>query len=89
MPQIKQTLLEGGKKPIKKLYDLLENAYLIGDRETVNTVVAVVAAAACQGEDIKTAAFAMLEEDKHLQKGVVEFIPVIEKNKKLRAALIK
>ena len=68
---------------------MLENAYLIGDRETVNTVVAVVAAAACESEEIKSAAIAMLEGDSHLQKGVIELIPVIDKNKKLRASLIK
>ncbi len=89
IPQIKLTLKEGNKKAVKKLYELLENAYLIGDRETVNTVVAVVSAAACESEEIKTAAIAMLEGDSHLQKGVIEFIPVIDKSKKLRASLIK
>lgn len=89
VPQIKTTLKENNKKSVKKLYELLENAYLIGDRETVNTVVAVVAAAACESEEIKSAAIAMLEGDSHLQKGVIELIPVIDKNKKLRASLIK
>ncbi len=89
IPQIKQTLKEGGKKPLKKLYELLENAYLTGDRDTVNTVVAVLAAAAYGDEELKTATVALLEEDKHLQRGVIEFIPVIAKNKKLKASLIK
>lgn len=89
VPQIKATLKEGNKKSVKKLYELLENAYLMGDKETVNTVVAVVAAAACESEEIKTAAIAMLQSDSHLQKGVIELIPVIDKNKKLRASLIK
>lgn len=89
VPQIKQTLKEGGKKPMKKLYELLENAYLMGDRDTVNTVVAVCAAAAYGDEELKTAVIALLEDDKHLQRGVIEFIPVIGKNKKLQAALIK
>lgn len=89
VPQIKATLKEGNKKSVKKLYELLENAYLMGDKETVNTVVAAVAAAACESEEIKTAAIAMLQSDSHLQKGVIELIPVIDKNKKLRASLIK
>ena len=89
VPQIKQTLKEGGKKPMKKLYELLENAYLMGDRDTVNTVVAVCAAAAYGDEELKTAVIALLEDDKHLQRGVIEFIPVIAKNKKIQAALIK
>ena len=89
VPQIKTTLKEGNKKSVKKLYELLENAYLMGDKETVNTVVAVVAAAACESEEIKAAVIAMLQSDSHLQKGVIELIPVIDKNKKLRASLIK
>lgn len=89
VPQIKQTLKDGGKKPLKKLYELLENAYLTGDRDTVNTVVAVCAAAAYGDEELKAAVIALLDEDKHLQRGVIEFIPVIAKNKKIKASLIK
>ena len=89
VPQIKAVILENNKKNVKKLYDVFQNAYLQGDRDTVNTVVAVIAAA-CVGDDkVKENVIAALGENKHFIDSLTQFIPVISSNKKLSAALLK
>ncbi len=89
VPQIRELLKEDNKKNKKKLFDLMETGYLQGDRETVNAVVAVLAAAAYNDEDMKAKVLSLVEEDKHLYNSVNAFIPVFASNKKLVAALIK
>ncbi len=89
VPQIRATLTEDTKKGKKKLYELMELGYLQGDRETVNSVVALLAAAAYKDNAMKEKVLALLADDTHLQNSVSTFIPVFEKNKKLVSALIK
>ena len=89
IPQMKEILKAGNKKQIKKLFELLEDGYLKGDRETVNLVVAVTAAAVCDDAALKAAADSMLEGDTHMRSSVQNLIPVIAKKGKLRNALIK
>ncbi len=89
VPQIKAVLLENNKKTVKKLFDVFQTGYLEGDRDTVNTIVAVVAAACADDEAIKTNAIAALGDNKHFVDSLTQFIPVIKKDKKLSAALIK
>ncbi|MBQ8740145.1 MAG: hypothetical protein IJY79_01180 [Clostridia bacterium] len=89
VPQIKAVLLENNKKSIKKLFDVLGNGYLQGDRDTVNTIVAVVAAACVNDETVKANAIAALGDNKHFIDSVTQFIPVVSSNKKLSAALLK
>lgn len=89
VPQIKAILLENNKKSVKKLFDVLETAYLNGDRDTVNTIVAVVSAACVDNEEIKANAFTALGENKHFIDSVAQFIPIVRSNKKLSAALLK
>ncbi len=89
IPQIKAVLNEGSKKPMKKLYDMLQTAYTTGDRETSNIVVACIAAAVCDDEELKAKAMEFLSEDAHLKNSVAAFIPVLLKDKKLSEALIK
>ena len=89
VPQIKAVILENNKKNVKKLFDVFHNAYLQGDRDTVHTVVAVIAAA-CVGDDqVKENVIAALGENKHFIDSLTQFIPVISSNKKLSAALLK
>ena len=88
VPQIRELLKEDNKKNKKKLFDLMETGYLQGDRETVNAVVAVLAAAAYNDEDMKAKVLSLVEEDKHLYNSVNAFIPVFNSNKKLVAAFI-
>ena len=89
VPQIKEVLLENNKKSVKKLFDVFETVYLQGDRDTVNTVVAVISAACVKDETIKANAIAALGDNKHFVDSLTQFIPVIASNKKLSAALIK
>ncbi len=89
VPQIKSVLLENNKKSVKKLFDVLQTGYLQGDRDTVNTIVAIVAAACVNDETVKANAVAALGDNKHFVDSVTQFIPVISSNKKLSAALLK
>ncbi len=89
VPQIKQVLLENNKKTVKKLFDTFQNGYLHGDRDTVNTIVAVISAAVADDETAQANAFAALEENKHFIDAVKQFVPLVLKDKKLSAALIK
>lgn len=89
VPQIKSVLSENNKKSVKKLFDVLQNGYLQGDRDTVNTIVAVVAAACASDETLKTNAITALGDNKHFIDSLTQFIPVVKSNKKLSAALLK
>lgn len=89
VPQIKAVLLENNKKNVKKLFDVFQNAYLQGDRDTVNVVVAVVAAACVNDDTVKVNAITALGDNKHFIDSVTEFIPIVSSNKKLSASLLK
>ena len=89
VPNIKQVMASGNKKQIKKLYDILEDMYVKGDRDTVNSVVAVLCAAAYNDEKVTAAIKEMLADDKHFLSSFECFMPMLAKNKKLTASLIK
>ena len=89
VPLIKAVLLENNKKNVKKLFDVFQNAYLQGDRDTVNVIVAVVAAACVKDDAVKANAVAALGDNKHFIDSVTEFIPIVSSNKKLSASLLK
>lgn len=89
VPNLKSTFEKGTKKQIKKLYDVFEDAYLKGDRDTVNILVAVLCAAAYKNEAVTAAIREMLEVDKHFLASFNNFLPIFHKNKKLANALIK
>ncbi len=65
---------------------MLENAYINGDKETVNTVIAVLAAAAFNDEQIKTAIDDMLSENTHFKTSFDNFLPELASKKKLKEA---
>ncbi len=89
VPQIKTVLSENNKKSVKKLYEMLENGYVQGDKDTVNAIVACVAAACLDNETVTVNAQAMLEADTHFKKSVTEFTKALAKNAKLKAAFVK
>lgn len=89
VPQIKAVLLENNKKSVKKLFDVFQNGYLHGDQDTVNTIVAVVAAACVNDATVKENAIAALGDNKHFIDSLTQFIPIVLSNKKLHAALLK
>lgn len=89
VPQIKAVLTENNKKSVKKLFDVLQNGYLQGDRDTVNTIVAVLAAACVNDENAKANAISALGDNQHFIDSLTQFMPIVASNKKLSAALLK
>ena len=89
IPQLKGVLLSGNKKQNKKLFDLLKDLYAHGDKDTVNTVIAVLCAAAYEDDTSKTVILEALDDDKHFLSSFANFLPVFSKNRKLLAALVK
>lgn len=89
VPQIKDVLLENNKKNVKKLFEVFQTGYLQGDRDTVNVIVAVVAAACVENDTAKENAITALGDNKHFIDAITQFIPVISSNAKLSAALLK
>ena len=77
------------KKQVKKLYDVLAVAYVKGDKDTVNIMIALLCAASYKNESITAAVRSMLEEDSHFLTSFNNFIPAFAKNKKLFKALVK
>ncbi len=89
VPQIKGVLFSGNKKQIKKLFDLLKDIYVQGDRDSVNTVVAVLCAAAYEDEKAKESICEALDGDSHFLSSFINFLPVFSKNKKLKQTMIR
>lgn len=89
VPKLREVLSSGNKKQIKKLYELLDDLYVKGDKDTVNTIVALLCAAVQGDEAMRKTLFEVLEGDKHFLSSVENFLPVLAKSKKLSAALIK
>lgn len=89
VPLMNELFVTGTKKQIKKLYDVFEVAYVKGDKDTVNIMVALLCAASYNNEKATESVKTMLEEDNHFLTSYTNFIPVFAKNKKLLSALIK
>lgn len=89
VPRLVRLFEEGTKKQIKKFYDVAEDTYVKGDNDTVNVLVALLAAAAYKNEKATAAIKEMLSDNSHFLKSFESFVPCLSKNKKLLAALIK
>ena len=89
VPQLKLIFESGTKKQIKKIYDVFEDAYVKGDKDTVNIMLAVMAAAAYNNEKIGAAIEEMLKEDSHFLQSYRNLSAVLPKSKKLFSALVK
>lgn len=89
VPQIGSILHENNKKTVKKMVELLNGAYRQGDRETANTVVAVLTAATFEDETAKTVLVEALADCPLLKAAFEAFLSQFAKNKKLRAAFSK
>ncbi len=82
--QIKATVLENNKKSVKKLYELLENGYINGDKDTINAIVACLAAAAYKDAKVKEAIDNILSGNSHFKNSFDNFVAVIGSNKKIK-----
>lgn len=85
----KEIFTSNSKKQVKKLYDVLSVAYVKGDKDTVNIVIALLCAAAYKDEKIIAAIHEMLADNTHFCQAFDSFLSVFPKNKKLFNALMK
>ena len=85
----KETFESCSKKKIKKLYDILEVAYVKGDKDTINILLAVLCAAAYKNDTVTAQIREMLAENTHFLASFDNLLPVLPKNKKLFKALVK
>ena len=89
VPRLVRLFEEGTKKQIKKFYDVAEDAYVKGDKDTVNTLICVLAATAYKNEKVTNEIKEMLSQNSHFLNSFENFVPAFSKNKKLLSALIK
>lgn len=82
--QIKEAMQSGNKKSIKKLYEILENGYIHGDKDTINAIVACLAVAAYNEPKIKEAIDNMLSDNKHFKDSFDNFSATLPSKKKLK-----
>ena len=85
----KQVFLTASTKQVKKFVDVLRDGYVKGDRDTVNIVIALLCAASYKDEAVAAKIKESLADDKHFLMSYENFMPVLEKNAKLRNVLIK
>lgn len=88
VPCFIESLQDGNNRSKKKIFDLCESTYIKGDKETINAMVACLAAACYKDENAKTAIMDMLSADTHLKSGVEALIPMMT-SKKLKATFLK
>lgn len=89
VPALKEYINSANKKQLKKLYDVIQDAYIKGDRATVNIIVALLCAVSYNDEKTTAIIKEMLAENEHFMSSYTNFIPVFPKNKALFNALIK
>ena len=89
VPQVKAVLISGNKKQIKKLFDLFEDMYVKGDKDTVNMLLILLCAAAFEDEKATAAVREALAENKHFLMAFETLLPAFAKNKKLTSVLIR
>lgn len=89
VPRLVRLFEEGTTKQIKKFYNTILDFYVEGDNDTINTLVALLAAAAYKNETVTAKIREMLADNNHFLSSFNNFLPAFSKNKKLLAALIK
>lgn len=89
VPQLKNMFTNGTKKQIKKLFNVLEDTYVKGDKETVNVMIAVLVAAGYNDEKCRASIEEMLLEDAHFLQSYKSLAVRLPKSKKLFKALVK
>lgn len=89
VPEVKRILTENEKRQVKKIYELLNEGFLKGDKDTADLAIAIAAAAAYKDDKVKQNLMTAFEESHHFYDAVKHFMPVFEKNKKLVLLLVK
>ena len=88
-PRVIRLFEEGTRKQIKKFYDVLEEGFSKGDKDTVNTVMAILLSAAYKNPKVTDTVKETLKENQNFYSAFVSSIPFFEKNKKLVNLMIK
>lgn len=89
VPQLRDVLRTGDKRAIKKIFSVFESTYVTGDKDTVNAMLAVIAAAVCDDSAAAEHLAATLQENNHMLQAVTSLVPRVKGSKKLSAALLK
>ena len=89
VPLMNELFVTGTKKQIKKLYDVYKDAYVKGDKDTVNVMIALLCACGYKDEKCNTAIEQMLSDDPHFTQSYKSFLPMLPKSKKLFSALVR
>ena len=89
VPELRAVLNKGEKKTVKKIFTVFESTYITGDKDTVNAMVAVIAAAVCDDLKAQENLAVALDGNRHMLNAVNALVPKIKSNKKLSAALLK
>ncbi len=89
IPRLVTLFEDGTKKQVKKFYIVAEDFYIKGDRDTVNTLIAVLTAASYKNQKVDEGIKEMLSENSHFQASYEAFKPAFAKNKKLLNAFNK
>ena len=87
-PLIKGVMLENNKKQVKKIYDLLADIYVHGDKEAVNAELALLCAAAYDDETVENNIYEMLCENTHFLQGFGNLLISFKANKKLKNTMV-
>ena len=77
VPLLKNLFTTGTKKQIKKLYDVFEDAYIKGDKDTVNIMVALLCASAYNDETATSAIREMLAGNSHFLSSFNQLILIM------------
>ncbi len=88
-PLIKGVMLENNKKQVKKIYDLLADIYVHGDKEAVNAELVLLCAAAYDDATVENNIYEMLAENTHFLHGFGNLLISFKSNKKLKATMLK
>lgn len=89
IPRLVTLFEDGTKKQVKKFYIVAEDFYIKGDRDTVNTLIAVLTAASYKNQKVDEGIKEMLSENSHFLTAYEAFKPAFAKNKKLLNAFNK
>ncbi len=88
-PRLIRLFEEGTKKQIKKLIDVIDDAFTKGDKDTVNTAVVLLVSAAYKNEKITETIKTALADNTNLLGAFTSMLPEFSNNKKLIATMIK
>ena len=89
VPLMTQTVNEKNKKSEKMILDLIEPAFLKGDKDSANIAIACLAAVSLTSDDAAQTVKNILKDNSSLSNAVLCFANVLKSNKKLKEVFVK